>query len=150
MVSFHSQRVRLTIYFKSKKKVKLGWHISVIPTLRGWTQEDQVFKASFDYIASLITYQKKKDKNKQICQKRNHIIWHCFYICCAIYMFSFLCLFFICFATLNIRALNSVCPVQHFYRPSPPVLFSIAFSKEGHLWIRNTEVSVGKGSCQDE
>lgn len=64
----------------------------------------------------------------------------------VIYMF-FLFVFFICFATLNIRTLNSVCLVQHFYPPSP---FSIAFSKEGHLWIRNTEVSVGKESCQDK
>lgn len=48
----------------------------------------------------------------------------------VIYMFfSFLCLFFMCFATLNIRTLNSVRPVQHFCPHSPPALFSIASAK---------------------
>lgn len=137
MVSFHSQRVRLIIYFKSKKIVKLGWHISVIPTLRGWTQEDQVFKANLDYIASWITCQKKRDKNKQINlpKEKSYILtlFFIFNICCAsdsnLHVFSFLCLFFICFATLNIWNLNSVCPVQHFYPHSPPVLFSITLAK---------------------
>lgn len=137
MVSFHSQRVRLIIYFKSKKIVKLGWHISVIPTLRGWTQEDQVFKANLDYIASWITCQKKKDKNKQInLPKEKSYILTLFSSLTSvvpvivIYMFfSFLCLFFICFATLNIRTLNSVRPVQHFCPHSPLALFSIALAK---------------------
>lgn len=73
MVSFHSQRVRLITYFKSKKIVKLGWHISVIPTLRGWTQEDQVFKANLDYIASWITCQKKRQKQTNKAAKREII-----------------------------------------------------------------------------
>lgn len=137
MVSFHSQRVRLIIYFKSKKIVKLGWHISVIPTLRGWTQEDQVFKANLDYIASWITCQKKKRQKQTNKSAKREIIYFdtvfIFNICCAsdshLHVFSFLCLFFICFATLNIRTLNSVRPVQDFYPHSPPALFSIALAK---------------------
>lgn len=69
----------------------------------------------------------------------------------SIHTFPF-CLFFICFASLNIRTLDSVCIVQHFCFSSPRVLsLHIIFNKESHLWTINTEVSTGKGkSSQDK